>query len=140
MEMIKKIVTMCAAALLACAGAVADDGGDSAVLSPGEWTTDLTVDGKKVWSKYSQPKGAGWNCTYDSKAKCFKLNLSSVKEYTLGGKLTGRVMDKNSNVTKIEVGMVTISQQSTVTLDNLVIRGNISVAAGKTVTLFSSPL
>ena len=97
-------------------------------------------DGKKVWSKYSQPKGAGWNCTYDSKAKCFKLNLSSVKEYALGGKLTGRVMDKNGNVTKIEVGMVTISQQSTVTLDNLVIRGNISVAAGKMVTLFSSPL
>lgn len=118
MEMIKKIVTMCAAALLACAGAEADDGSDPAVLSPGGWTTDLTVNGKKVWSRYSQPKGEGWNCTYDSKAKCFKLNLSSVKEYTLGGKLTGRVMDKNSNVTKIEVGMVSIAQSSTVTLDN----------------------
>ena len=134
--MVRKIVTMCAAALLACAGAVADDGSDPGVLTPGGWTTDLTVNGKKVWSKYCQPKGAGWSCKYDSKEKCFKLNLSSVTEYTLGGEFTGRVMDKNGNVTKIEVGMVTISQQSTVTLDNLVFRGNISVAAGKTVTLY----
>ena len=49
--MVRKIVMMCAAALLACTGAVADDGGsDSGVLSPGEWTTDLTVNGRKVWS------------------------------------------------------------------------------------------
>ena len=127
--MVRKIVTMCAAALFACAGAVADDGSDPAVLLPGGWTTDLTVNGKKVWSKYCQPKGAGWSCKYDSKEKCFKLNLSSVTEYTLGGEFTGRVMDKNGNVTKIEVGMVTISQQSTVTLDNFSVTGKKDDAA-----------
>ena len=138
--MFKKIVVMCVAALLACAGAVADDGSDSVVLTPGGWTTDLTVNGKKVWSRYNQPKGAGWNCVYDSKAKCFKLSLSSVTEYTLGGELTGRVMDKNGNVTKIEVGTVSIDQTSTVTLDNLSVTAGagsvpLSIKDGKSVTL-----
>ena len=42
---------MCAAALFACAGAVADDGGsDPVVLTPGGWTTGLTVNGRAGWS------------------------------------------------------------------------------------------
>ena len=138
--MIKKIVMMCAAALFACAGAVADEGSDPGVLSPGEWTTDLTVNGKKVWSKWSAPKGAGWNCTYDSKAKSFTLTLLSPTEYTIGGKLTGRAMDKNAKVTKIETGKVNISQSSTVTFDNLTVTGRVDDAAvaikdGKLVTI-----
>ena len=55
---LRKLVTMGFAALCAFAGVMADDGSDPGVLSPGEWTTDLTVNGRKVWSKYSVLTGA----------------------------------------------------------------------------------
>lgn len=115
---LRKLVTMGFAALCAFAGVMADDGSDPGVLSPGEWTTDLTVNGRKVWSKYSVPKGEGWGCRYDSKQNLLTLNISSGGSYTIGGELTGRSMDKKGKVTKINFGRVAIAQSCTVTLDS----------------------